>query len=585
MGKRGLQWVCSAALAAVLAVPGAGAQQLRGGHSAGAQQAPPTATALNLPQSAQQVLNAVRPERIRVHTRFLSSNALEGRGTGQRGGDIAADYIAAQFALDGLQPAGDNGTYMQHVPMVGITTDPSSKVTITPTNGTPVELRLGEDIVAMDETQNSASEINAPVVFVGYGIQAPEYNWDDYKGVDVHGKVLLMLVNEPPSKDPGFFKGPALTYYGRWTYKYEQAARMGALGAILIHRTDMASYGWEVVRNSWGGERSYLKEQNAPKLKLAAWVQYPVAQQMAASTGLQMERLIQQAQSRDFQPVLLPLLVHSQIASKIRPFESNNVLAMLPGSDPNLKGQAVLYSAHYDHLGIHPDQKGDNIYNGAVDNATGSAMLLDIAHAFSRGEGAPPRSVLFAALTGEEQGLLGSQYLGEHPPIPAGSISLALNFDGISPLGIPQDVELVGAERTTFYPTVQNTARDFDLAIEPDSNPAAGFYYRSDHFSFAHVGIPAFSINEGTQFQGHTEDWGIEQERDYSEHRYHQPSDEFQESWDFSGLAKLARFGIALGWEAASQPDLISWMPGDEFEAARHSSQMAPAPATSPATH
>jgi Zn-dependent M28 family amino/carboxypeptidase len=586
MWNRRLQWLCGLVLAAVFAAPAAGAQQSAAKHSAGAQE--PPATALNLPQPAQEVLNAVSAQRIRVHTKFLSSDGLEGRGTGQRGGDIAADYIAAQFALYGLQPAGENGTYMQHVPMVGITTDPSSKVTFTPANGTPFEPRLSDDIVAMDETQNAASEVNAPIIFVGYGIQAPEYNWDDYKGVDVHGKVLLMLVNEPPSKDPQFFKGPALTYYGRWTYKYEQAARMGAVGAILIHRTDMASYGWDVVRNSWGGERSYLKAGNSPKLKLAAWVQYTVAQQLVATANLQIDKLIEQAQSRDFQPIPLPLRVHSQIASKIRPFDSNNVLAMLPGSDPNLKGQAVLYSAHYDHLGIHPDQKGDNIYNGAVDNATGSAILLDIAHAFSRAGSAPPRSILFAAVTGEEQGLLGSEYLGQHPPIPAGSISLALNFDGLSPLGIPEDVELVGAERTTFYPIIQNTARDFNLAIDPDSNPGAGFYYRSDHFSFAHVGIPAFSINEGMKFQGHPEDWGVQQERDYNEKHYHQPSDEFQESWDFSGLAKIARFGIALGWQAASQPDLVSWLPGDEFEAARHSSQMTPAPApaqqTNPAT-
>jgi Zn-dependent M28 family amino/carboxypeptidase len=561
----------------VVALPAAAAQQSPTKQQPAAQPAPPAVPALNLPPAAQEALNAIRPERIRIHTRFLASDGLEGRGTGQRGGDIAADYIATQFALDGLQPAGDNGTYMQHVPMVGISTDPSSKVTFTPAGGTPLQPRLGEDIVAMDETQNAASEVNAEVVFVGYGIQAPEYNWDDYKGVDVRGKVLLMLVNEPPSKDPQFFKGPALTYYGRWTYKYEQAARMGALGAILIHRTDMASYGWDVVRNSWGGERSYLKAESTPKLKLAAWVQYDIARQLAATAHMDIEKLIQQAQSRDFQAISLPLRVHSLIASKIRPFDSNNVLAMLPGSDPNLKGQAVLYSAHYDHLGIHPEQKGDNIYNGAVDNATGTAMLLELAHAFAHAASAPPRTILFAAVTGEEQGLLGSQYLGEHPPIPAGSVSLALNFDGLAPIGLPEDVELVGAERTTFFPTVQNTARDFHLSIEPDSNPGAGFYYRSDHFSFARVGIPAFSVNQGMKFQGHPEDWGVQQERDYNEKRYHQPSDEFQESWDFSGLAHLARFGLALGWQAASHPELVAWLPGDEFEAARHSSQMAPA--------
>jgi Zn-dependent M28 family amino/carboxypeptidase len=262
------------------------------------------------------------------------------------------------------------------------------------------------------------------------------------------------------------------------------------------------------------------------------------------------------------------------VASKIRPFSSNNVIAMLPGSDPNLKSQAILYTAHYDHLGIHPDQTGDNIYNGAVDNATGSAVLLDMAKSYAQAEKAPARSVIFAAVTGEEQGLLGSQYLGEHPPVPVGNISLALNFDGIAPRGIAEDLELSGSERTSFYPTVQAIARDFRLEIKPDSNPGAGFYYRSDHFSLARVGIPSFSVNQGMKFRGHPLEWGVQQEREYNEKHYHQPSDEFQEEWDFSGVAEMGRFGFALGWAAAQQPYLINWLPGDEFEPARRSSQM-----------
>ncbi|MGE0406998.1 MAG: peptidase M28, partial [Candidatus Korobacteraceae bacterium] len=289
----------------LLVIPAA-AQRSRAPQQQPAQAAP---AVINLPEPGQQALAAVRKEAIRAHTRFLSSDGLEGRGTGQRGGDIAGDYIATQFALAGLQPAGENGSYLQRVPMVGISTDPSSKVTFLPTSGAPMEMRMAEDIVAMDETQNAASEVDAELVFVGYGIEAPEYNWDDYKGLDVRGKVLLMLVNEPPSQDPNFFKGPALTYYGRWTYKYEQAARKGALGAVLIHRTDMASYGWDVVKNSWGGERSYLKVENAPKLKLASWVQFEIARQLAVASSQDLEKLMTQARSRDFRPITLNVRV------------------------------------------------------------------------------------------------------------------------------------------------------------------------------------------------------------------------------------------------------------------------------------
>ena len=301
---------------------------------------------------------------------FFPAICLEGRGTGQRGGDIAAEYIATQFQAYGLKPAGENGTYFQKVPMVGITTEPTSTIALG-LPGKTMDLKLGDDVVAMDESQDQSSDVNADLVFIGYGIDAPEYKWNDYKGVDVKGKVLLMLVNEPPSDDPNFFKGKALTYYGRWTYKYEEAARKGAVGVIIIHKTDMASYGWDVVRNSWGGERSYLRATGEPKLKLASWVQLEIARQIALASGKDLDQLMEQARSRDFKAVPLPIKVTATMHSLIRPFDSQNVLALLPGSDPKLKDQAVIYSAHYDHLGIHPGEKGDNIYNGAVDNATG----------------------------------------------------------------------------------------------------------------------------------------------------------------------------------------------------------------------
>ena len=423
--------------------------------------------------------------------------------------------------------------------------------------------------VAYDETQQAESTVNADIVFVGYGVEAPEYKWDDYKGVDVKGKVLLMLVNEPPSDDPNFFKGKALTYYGRWVYKFEKAARKGAVGALLIHKTDMASYPWEVVRNSNSGEKSYLKLDGSPKLKVASWIHLDVAKELASAAGMDLDKMMADARSRDFRPVTLPVKLQAHMVSKVRPFESNNVIAMLPGSDAKLKSEAVMYTAHYDHLGIRPDMPGDNIYNGADDNATGCGILLELARAFASAAQTPRRSILFASVTAEEQGLLGSEYLGKHPPIPAGKITLDLNYDDLPPLGSPEEVEVSGAERTTFYPTVEALAAEFRLAIRPDAHPEAGHYYRSDHFSLARVGIPAFSVNEGIKYKGHDAAWGLQRRRNIPRSTITSPATNTILDMDFTGDAVMARFGFALGWQAASMPNLVGWEKGDEFEAAR----------------
>ena len=527
----------------------------------------------HLPPTAINAMQNIRAESIEQQTRFLSHDLLEGRGTGQRGGDLAAEYIATQFALYGLKPAGEHGTYMQKVPMVGLTPGADTRFTLVPASGQPLDLKPLDEYVAYDQTQQPESNIDADMVYVGFGIGAPEYNWDDYKGADLKGKVLLMLVNEPPSDDPKFFTGRALTYYGRWMYKYEEAARKGAVGAILIHKTDMASYGWEVVRNSNSGEKSYLKLDGTPKLKAAAWIQLDIARKLASTAGMDLDKMMADARSRDFKPVPLPFRLQAHMTSKIRPFESNNVIAVLPGSDKKLKDEGVLYTAHYDHFGIRPDMTGDNIFNGAMDNATGCGILLEIARAYTQSAQKPRRSVFFSSVTAEEQGLLGSEYLGKHPPIPARKISLDLNYDDVMPLGSPEQVEVSGAERTTFYPTVQAAAADFRFAIRPDARPEAGHYYRSDHFSLARVGIPAFSINEGIKFKGHDEAWGLAQDEDYTAHRYHQPSDQYHPGMDWTSDAAMARFGFALGWEAANQQRPVSWKKGDEFEKARLASQ------------
>lgn len=530
---------------------------------------PASNASVHLPSGAIAAMQKIDPEHIRAHVKFLAHDLLEGRGTGQRGGDIAAQYIATQFQLSGLKPAGDNGTYMQRVPMVGVTPAPETTFVLAPAKGEKMPLKLLDQYVAYDQTQQPESDVNADIIFVGYGIEAPEYKWNDYKGTDVKGKVLLMLVNEPPSDDVSFFKDKALTYYGRWTYKYEEAARKGAVGVILIHKTDMASYPWEVVRNSNSGEKSFLKPDGTPQLKVASWIQLDVAEQLARSAGMNLEKMIAGAQSKDFHPVSLSAQLQAHMISKIRPFESNNVIGMLPGSDAKLKAEAIMYTAHYDHLGIRPNMPGDNIYNGADDNATGCGILLELARVFGQSETKPRRSILFASVTAEEQGLLGSEYLGKHPPIPAGKISLDLNYDDLPPIGAPEEVEVSGSDRTTFYPNVDATAQEFRLAIRPDSHPEAGHYYRSDHFSLARVGVPSFSIGEGMKYKGHDAAWGLQQADDYTAKRYHQPSDEYHPEMDFTGDATMARFGFALGWEAASQPKLVGWQKGDEFEAAR----------------
>ena len=533
-----------------------------------------------VPAEALAAMKTIDAERIRAHVKFLADDLLEGRGTGQRGGDIAAAYIATQFALYGLKPAGDGGSYLQQVPLVGVRTQPETTFTVVPDKGEPMTLRRLEDYVATDESQQPASDIEAPIVFVGYGIEAPEFQWDDYKGVDLHGKVLLMLVNEPPSDDPRFFAGKALTYYGRWTYKYEEALRRGAVAAVLIHKTEMASYGWDVVRNSWSGENSYLKAEG-PRLKAAGWVSLETGRGIAEAAGQDLDQWLARAHSRDFQPIPLPLTLKAHMVSKVRSFTSSNVLAVLPGSDPMLRDEAVIYTAHYDHLGIHPDAPGDNIYNGAMDNGTGCGILLELARAYGSAAQRPKRSILFASVTAEEQGLRGSEYLGHHSPIPAGKIALDLNYDNLLALGTAEEVSVPGADRTTFYPIVEATARQFELQIRPDPHPESGYYYRSDHFSLARVGVPSFSIKEGEKFKGHTTEWGAQQNRGYEEKRYHQPSDEYRPEMDFNGDAIMARFGFVLGWKAANLAAMPSWRPGDEFEAVRKRSEAAAADQTS----
>ncbi len=530
----------------------------------------PVPRVVDVPGAATEAAASIDPEKIRAHVKFLASDLLEGRGPGKRGAELAAEYIATQFALDGLKPGGDNGSFYQNVPLYAVHTDEvRTNASFVPRSGEPVKLTYGSDFVTKDERGQASAEIDAPIVFVGYGIVAPEYQWDDYAGVDVKGKVLLVIVNEPPSEDEKFFKGKTMTYYGRWTYKYEEAARHGAAGVLIIHREDLASYPWSVVQNSQAIEKSYLKGDPSATLQAASWIQLEVARKLMAASGHALDEEIVAAGKPGFRSFELPVRFRAHIASVVRPYQSANVIGMVAGASP---GPAVLYSAHYDHLGIDPAAKGDNIYNGAGDNGTGCGILLELARAFAQPSVKPPHPIYFAAVTAEEQGLLGSEYLGMHPPVPAGEIALDLNYDMLNPIGVPTSVEIAGAERTTFYPQVESAAKAFDLTIQPDQTPSAGHYYRSDHFSLARVGVPSFSIGQGTLFAGHDAAWGEAQAKDYVAHRYHQPADEYKPEMDFRGNAKMAQFGFILGWEASESSRPIGWQPGDEFEAARKKS-------------
>ncbi len=544
------------------------------------------ALVLSLPLAAQQPLPpdvtaaqaAVSATSIRAYDKFLSDDLLEGRYPGQRGGQTAAAYIATQFESFGLAPGGDNGTFFQQVDFTSVKADPAATTfTLTPKFGSPLTLHYADDFVVFNEQLKPSATIHAPVVWVGYGITAPEFQWNDYAGIDVKGKVILCLVNDPPSPDPSFFGGPTLTYYGRWTYKFEQAARMGAIGALIIHRTDLAAYGWDVVRNSNTSEKTFLTHDGRPHVQAAAWIQLPVAEKIFAASGTTFDAEFAAAGKRGFHARELPITLDATVTSTVRTFQSPNVIGLLKPTTPqqaSSKDQAVIYTAHYDHLGVKTDAKPgeDAIFNGAGDNGTGTAMILEMARVLGQAHVHPPHTMIFAAVTAEEQGLLGSAYLAEHPPVPIGQLNLDLNFDEILPFGQGNQLHAGGAQRTSFYPTLEATAKEFGYTIPAPRPDTGGGYYRSDHFSFAHAGVPAFSIGQGGVYKGHDEAWAKKVSADYGKNDYHNVSDNFHDWWDFTGNATLCRLGIALGWRSLTAPP-ITWHSGDEFEAARKASQ------------
>ena len=542
-----------------------GALAILGGaaaHGAGPSDAIPPAVA----DSAKAHLTR---DTLRAPIRILASDEFEGRGPATRGDSLARLYLSTELETLGLKPGGEAGGWEQAFDIVGVKAKLPASWDFKSKGGN-VSLRLGDDYIAGSGVQTPTAAIDdAQLVFVGYGIEAPEYQWNDFKGVDVKGKVLVMLNNDP-DWDPKLFAGNTRLYYGRWTYKYESAARHGAAGVIIVHTTPSAGYPWQVVHSSWGGTQFELPAESEPRIQLKGWATEDAVRRLLKAGGADLDALVAKARSRSFKPVPLNLRTSIKFENDLSRVRTANVAGLLPGSDPKLKDEVVIYSAHHDHFGIgEPDKSGDRIYNGAEDNAAGCAQLLAIARAFAALPERPRRSVLFLFVAGEEQGLLGSKYYSLHPTFPAGKSAANINYDGGNFLGRTRDLTQVGAGKSSLDAIARALVEKQGRVLVPDQNPDKGYYYRSDQFSFAKIGVPALYFDEGTDYIGKPAGWGKQQHDAWTEHVYHQPSDQLNDSWNFDGMIEDATIGFEAGWLITQADAMPAWNPGDEFEAAR----------------
>jgi Zn-dependent M28 family amino/carboxypeptidase len=518
--------------------------------------------------AAAKAARAITKEALEAPVRFLADDLLEGRGTASRGDQIAQAYLASVLEFMGYQPGAGNGSYIQSFDLVGVTAEMPPAWEFKK-GGESLAIKKWDDYIASSGVQKETAAVqDAEVVFVGYGIEAPEYQWNDFKGVDLKGKVLLMLNNDP-DWDPNLFAGKTRLYYGRWTYKYESAGRQRAAGAIIVHTTPSAGYPWQVVQASWSGEQFQLPDEGEPRVEVACWATEDAARRLVKMAGMNLDDLVQKAHSRDFRPVPLGITTSLTLKNKVERVKTGNVLGLLPGSDPKLKDEVVVYTAHHDHLGIGEPKNGDRIYNGALDNGAGMAQVLAIAKAFTALPKRPRRSILILFPTAEEQGLLGSLYYALHPTFPPGRIAANINYDGADIWGHSSDITYIGFGKTTLDPIVIAEAKRQGRTVEPDQFPDRGHFYRSDQFSFAKIGVPPFRPDPGTHFPGHPEDWGRKQTEEYEAHNYHQPSDEYHGDWNFDGMIEDSRLGFFVGLDVAQSDRLPGWKPGDEFEATR----------------
>ncbi|HEX6808124.1 MAG TPA: M28 family peptidase [Gemmatimonadaceae bacterium] len=523
-----------------------------------------------VPAAAQRIT----PNEIDGDLRFLASDLLEGRAPATRGGELATAYIAAQLRSAGIQP-GVNGSYFQRVPIDVVTVD-SASMHVQASGKAAAQLRFPDDVVIWAGSAVPSSAAHAELVFAGYGVTAPEYKWDDFKGVDVKGKVLLVLVNDPPAtaKEPRLFGGKAMTYYGRWTYKFEEAERRGAAGVLIVHTTAAASYPWHTVVASWSTPQRMLpRDRSLPApLGFNGWITDSAATALLAHAGLDLAALRKQAATRDFHPVNTGITLDVAFRSAVQHLESQNVVGVIPGRDKSLRKQYVALSAHWDHFGIGPKVNGDSIYNGAVDNASGVSTLLAVARAAAQ---APRmrRSLVFVFVTAEEAGLLGSSWFAQHSTMPDGDIVADLNLDVVTVLGRVRDLNVLGSDKSTLGPMLAHLIAPNGMRIDPDAHPEAGHFYRSDHFSFAKAGIPAVSIGAGTDYVGRPKGWGVRQDDDYTAHRYHQPADNYSPDFDLSGAAQIGDIVLTFATALANSPVLPAWNPNAEFKAARARTQ------------
>ena len=528
--------------------------------------APPTLVT----PAEKKAAEAIRQETIRADVRFLASDLLEGRGPATPGDKLAQTYIAARFEAMGLLPGATDGSWFQPMELVGIRSKAPATVRVT-RGPESVELRAYDDFVAYSGVEAPESRLeNAEIVFVGYGIVAPEFQWDDFKGADLKGKVLLVMNNDPESDDR-LFAGKTRLYYGRWSYKYEQAARLGAAGAIVIHTTPSAGYKWQVVQTSNTGEVFSLPAEGEARLPVKAWATEEACRKIARLAGQDLDALRAAAEKRDFKPVPLGVSLSLVLQNQVQRKQTANILAKIPGTDPVLAKEAVLYTAHHDHLGKKADAKPgeDAIYNGALDNASGVASILSVAAAMKALPAAPKRTVYFAAVAAEEQGLLGSQFLAAHPPVLKGRLAANINVDGMSIWGRTKDLTMVGLGKSNLDDYILALARMQGRKVVPDQFPDRGHFYRSDQFSLAKVGVPAAYFDAGTDVIGKPPGWGKEQQERFEATDYHQPSDELRPEWDLSGAVEDAQLFFYLGLKVANAAKMPAWKPGDEFEGVR----------------
>ncbi|HET7291309.1 MAG TPA: M28 family peptidase [Vicinamibacteria bacterium] len=511
---------------------------------------------------------AIRAEGLRADVRYLASDLLEGRGPATRGDRLARAYIAARMEAIGLEPSGDGGGFVQGFDLVSVKTRVERFALHS--GAAALALREGEDFVAFPGAVPD-TRLQGEVVFVGYGIQAPEFEWDDYKGQDLAGKVLLLL-NSDPEDDPRIFAGKARLYYGRYDYKYAMAAKLGAAGALLIHTDHSAGYGWQVVRTGWaaGRERFQLPTPSLPAPPLRGWLSEEAARRLARLAGRDLEALRAAAQERAFRPTPLGVTLDAALAAEVHARKSGNVIGRLAGGDPALAREAVLYTAHHDHLGLKADARPgeDAVFNGALDNASGVASMLAIAEAMKALPSPPGRTVYFAAVGAEEQGLLGSEYLAAHLPVPAGRLAANLNIDGVNIYGRTRDVVLVGFGKSNLDDRLRALAAMQGRVVVADLFPDKGFFYRSDQLNFARLGVPAAYADAGVDVIGKPAGWGREQQLDYEAEHYHQVSDELRD-WNLEGAVEDARLFFHLGMQVANAARMPAWKPGDEFEPAR----------------